>query len=174
MKPFIALRLALIVAAVLGMQAASAAPPSAVPDAPAIKADARCPVCGMYPARYPRWAAQIVFSDGAVSAFESPGDLFRFLADMGKYDVRHGAGDAAMIYVTDFGAGGWLDARKAFFVSGSKTPGPMNGPDLPAFGTREAALHYAAHYGGKVLGFAEVTPQALRGTAVPQHAGHGH
>ncbi|MBU1396829.1 MAG: nitrous oxide reductase accessory protein NosL, partial [Gammaproteobacteria bacterium] len=44
-----------------------------------IPADARCPVCGMYPARFSRWAAQSIFKDGAAHYFDSPLDLFVFL-----------------------------------------------------------------------------------------------
>ena len=34
------------------------------PEAPRpVPPDARCPVCGMFPARNPRWAAQIIYID---------------------------------------------------------------------------------------------------------------
>jgi copper chaperone NosL len=57
-----------------------------------VPAEARCPVCGMYPARYPRWAAQLIFKDGKALFFDSPLELFRFLLDMGRYHDAHGPG----------------------------------------------------------------------------------
>ena len=73
-----------------------------------VPAQARCPVCGMYPSRYPRWAAQLIFEDGAAHFFDSPVDLFIFLEDTARYDPErapdahrraddgHRAGDLAL------------------------------------------------------------------------------
>lgn len=120
----------------------------------------RCPVCGMQPANYPKWHAQILFKDKAFSAFDSPADLFRFLHDMAKYDKKHSTADIGAIYVTDYARGAWLEARQAFFVQGAKVRGPM-GPDLPAFGSKEGAEAFVRQAGGRVLGFDQVTPQVI-------------
>src|SRR5690606_33954239 len=45
-----------------------------------VPVEARCPVCGMYPSRFARWAAQVIFADGAAHFFDSPVDVFLFLA----------------------------------------------------------------------------------------------
>lgn len=142
----------------------------------------RCPVCGMYPARYPKWMAQVIFKDGVLRAADSPLDLFRFLHDMAKYDRKHGKDEIAAIYLTDFAKGGWVDAKRAYFVAGSSARGPMNNADLPAFNGREAAEKFAAANGGRVLGFEQITAELIANLehegaahdAYGAHADHGH
>jgi hypothetical protein len=56
------------------------APAGAERPAPqAVPAEARCPVCGMYPARFPAWAAQVHLRDGSIRFFDSPVEFFRWL-----------------------------------------------------------------------------------------------
>ncbi len=133
--------------------------------------ETRCPVCGMYPARYPKWMAQIAFTDRTTQAFDSPAELFRFLEDMAKYDKKHTRSDVAAIFLSDYARGGWIEGKRAFFVAGSSARGPMNNPDLPAFGSLDAAEQFARSNGGKVLGFGQVAPEALK---EPENSGHDH
>ena len=126
-----------------------------------IPADARCPVCGMYPARSPRWAAQSIFKDGASHSFDSPIDLFFFLQRVDHYDSRYTLDDVAASFVTDFESGQWIDASSAFFVLGSSVFGPMRDADLPAFSSREAAETFARKRGGKARTFTDITPELI-------------
>ena len=41
-----------------------------------ISARDKCPVCGMFVAKYPDWAAQIIFKDGSYAVFDGPKDMF--------------------------------------------------------------------------------------------------
>lgn len=127
-----------------------------------IPAAARCPVCGMYPARFPRWAAQSIFRDGAAHYFDSPIDLFVFLQKVDRYDSRYAVDEVAVSFVTDFETGQWIEAQDAFFVHGSSAFGPMRDADLPAFASREAADTLTRSRGGKVLAFTEVTPELIQ------------
>lgn len=120
----------------------------------------RCPVCGMYPAQFPKWHAQIVFKDGEHSSFDSAAEMFRFLDDMAKYDKKHAAPDIGKIFVPAYDNGAWLDARVAFFVAGSTAKGPM-GNDFPAFASKEEAMRFTQKSGGKILSFDQVTPAVL-------------
>lgn len=131
----------------------------------------RCPVCGMYPSRYPKWMAQLIFTDRESRAFDSPADLFRFLQNRARYERKHGAADIGAIYLTDYTQGGWIEAQRAFVVAGSNARGPMNNADLPAFGSQAAADAFAKANGGKVLAFDAVTPEVL---ATLESARHGH
>lgn len=133
----------------------------------AIAKSERCPVCGMYPANFPQWHAQIVFKDGSHSSFDSAAELFRFLHNVAKYDKKHGAPDIGRIYVTAYEKGGWLDARQSFFVAGSKVHGPM-GNDLPAFASKEGAARFSQKSGGKIYSFEQITP------AVMDEGNHDH
>ncbi|MBV2236044.1 MAG: nitrous oxide reductase accessory protein NosL [Sterolibacterium sp.] len=124
----------------------------------------RCPVCGMFPARYPKWQAQVIFKDGDLRAIDSPVDLFRFLHNLPRYERKHaeqGRAAIAAIYLTDHVKGGWVDARQAWFVAGSSARGPMNNADLPAFNGRPAAERFAASNGGRVLAFEEITAELV-------------
>lgn len=132
------------------------APAYAADDYPAqqISAQQRCPVCGMYPARYPAWAAQVVFKDHSMIAVESPAELFRFLRDVKKYDARHDISDIARMYATDYAKRVWIDAKQALYVQGSKVKGPMGmSDDLPAFASKSDAEAFAKESGGNVVTF---------------------
>jgi copper chaperone NosL len=67
-----------------------------------------------------------------------------FVQDMGKTDW-------------DKPVGSWIDAKKAFYVLGSKRLGSM-GPTAASFSSQADAQAFAAQHGGKVLKFDEVTP----------------
>lgn len=134
----------------------------AIYDARPIPTEARCPVCGMYPARFPRWAAQIIFKDGDAHFFDSPVDLFGFMNGVGRHSSPYTMKEAVAQFVTDFDSGEWVAAETAFYVRGSDVLGPMRDADLPAFGSRESAAAFARSHGGKVLAHAEVTPQVIR------------
>ena len=133
-------------------------------EARTVPAEARCPVCGMFPARSPDWAAQIIFDDGDAHFFDSPLSLFMYLHDMARFGSGRQAQQIVAQYVTDAGRppvsrdgvaskSRWIDARTAFYVHGSSAKGPMRAGNLPAFGSREAAQAFAASRGGVVLGF---------------------
>lgn len=121
-------------------------------DAPAQHPEARCPVCGMFPANYPKWRTQIVFRNGSTTEFDSPYDLLRFLGNMARYDKQHTAADVAQILVTDYAKRNRIDGRQAHYLSGSSIRGPM-GPDLPAFANKADAEFLARTAGGRVLNF---------------------
>lgn len=129
----------------------------------------RCPVCGMYPAQYPMWRAQIIFKDNDARVFDSPVDMFRFLRVMPMFDKGHAATDVDAVFVTDFLKRNWIDGRSAFFVAGSDAKGPMREANLPAFADRQAATAFAAEHGGNVVLFAEVTRELLRALGGAAH-----
>lgn len=137
-----------------------------------IPAEARCPVCGMYPARFPRWAAQTLFRDGAAQYFDSPVDLFVFLHRVDRYNRSYTLNDVAASFVTDFESGQWIELQKAFFVRGSAALGPMRDADLPAFASRAAADGFIRRRGGQVLTFTQVTPELIR--SLGGNAPHRH
>lgn len=149
----------------------------ALPAAAAVAANARCPVCGMYPARYPKWMVQLIYRDQTQKVFDSPADLLRFMQQMEKYDRKHAKADVAVIYLSDHQKGGWINARTSYLVMGSKVRGPMNQPDLPAFPSRELAEQFTLTYGGHVHAWDEIQGEVLdallHGQDMP-HADHHH
>lgn len=121
-----------------------------------VPADVRCPVCGMYPARSPDWAAQVIFANGDAQFFDSPLSLFMYLGDVARYSPGRSADEIVAHYVTDVPSRSWVDARSAFYVTGSTAKGPMRAGNLPAFASQDAARQFAAQRGGKVLAYADV------------------
>lgn len=137
-----------------------------------IPADARCPVCGMFPARSPEWAAQVVFDDGATQFFDSPVSLFIYLGGVGRYSPGRSGSQITAQYVKNSPNGQWVPAQQAFYVSGSTALGPMRGGNLPAFARREEAQQFAKQRGGQVLTAGGITPALLLPLGGAAHANH--
>lgn len=112
---------------------------------------ARCPVCGMYPARHRRWAAQVIFLDGDVQFLDSPLSLFQYLQQVSRYTPGRNAGHIAAIYVSDQDSGQWLEADEAVFVHGSILMGPMRSGNLPAFASEAQAQAFINQRGGSTM-----------------------
>lgn len=154
---------------------ASGLPPTA---ARPIPVDARCPVCGMFPARSPDWAAQVIFRNGDAQFFDSPLSLFMYLQDVARYSPGRSSGQIAAHYVTDASAPPdgkrtpWVDALSAYYVYGSSAKGPMRAGNLPAFATRAAADAFAERRGGVVLAFGAIDAALVAELA--SGGGHSH
>ncbi len=132
----------------------------------------RCPLCGMYVAPYPNWIASITFSDGSRLYFDGPRDLFTYLFQLPSEGRRHS--DITLIRVIDHKTHDWIDARSAWFISGSSVSGPM-GEELITFSDQEEARRFFREKrGAALLSFAEVTPailEELTGTGGFAHVG---
>lgn len=113
--------------------------------------EARCPVCGMFPARQRRWAAQVIFDNGDVQYLDSPLSLFLYLQRVPRYTAGQSAARILASYVTDLDAGAWTPAEQAWYVHGSRQMGPMRSGNLPAFATLDQARAFAAREGGEWL-----------------------
>lgn len=137
-----------------------------------VPAEARCPVCGMFAARHPRWAAQAIFDDGAAQFFDTPAHLFLYLQDMARYARGRTALSVRAMHVADHLGGGWLPLAQAVFVHGSREAGPMRTEDLPAFADAGAAQAFIARAGGQAAVAAELRqalPPGLRALAPHRH-----
>ena len=121
----------------------------------------RCPVCGMFVYKYPKWVALIVFQDGGYYFYDGAKDMFKHIFDTAKYTPGRTAETIKDIYVTDYYEVELIDARSAFYVIGSDVLGPM-GHELLPFKDREAAEEFMEDHEGKtILRFGEVTPAII-------------
>jgi nitrous oxide reductase accessory protein NosL len=140
-------------AVILGnLSPASAAvkpPPQVIPE------QAACGVCGMYPARFLRWQAEIIFTDGRMVPFDGPKDMFKYLFKMAEYDKGHTRADVAAIWVRNYSDGNWLDGEAAFFVIGSSVTGPM-GRELVPLANGVIAKEFISKNGGGVSRYSEI------------------
>ena len=137
-----------------------------------VPAGVRCPVCGMFPARFPDWAAQVIFANGDAHFFDSPLSLFLYLGNVARYSPGRSASDIVARYVTDGAGSGWTDAAAAHYVHGSAARGPMRAGDLPAFASAQEAERFATERGGQVLAFGGVDAALLASLSHSQHGGH--
>ena len=147
----------------------SGLPPNAAREVPL---DARCPVCGMYPARSRAWAAQVIFADGDAQFFDSPLSLLLYLDNVAHYTRGRSADAIVARYVTDAATRQWIAAEQAFYVHGSSALGPMRAGNLPALASADAARQFARQRGGRVLAFGEIDAALLRSLAPGGHSAH--
>ena len=126
-----------------------------------IKKTDRCPVCGMFVYKYPKWVAQIVFKDGSYYFYDGAKDMFKHIFDTAKYTPGKSAQNIKDIYVTDYYEVDLIDAKSAFFVVGSDVLGPM-GHELLPFKDQESAQEFLEDHKGKsIIRFQDVTPALI-------------
>jgi len=153
------------IAAAAALLLLAAAP---APLAPKPGPEAKCPVCGMFVARYPDWVAGVVFRDGTAAYFDGAKDLFKFLLHPERHGHGRTAAEVATIFVTDYYAVAQVDARQAFFVLGSDVFGPM-GTELVPFEKRADAEEFLKdHKGTAILRFQDVGDPTIRTLQAPE------
>jgi len=111
--------------------------------------DAKCPICGMFVAKYPKWVAFMKDSQGGTYYFDG-------VKDMMKYYFNHKNENFPTMLVQDFYTLKPIEAKKAFYVIGANIYGPM-GRELIPFKTLEDAQTFKTeHYGKKIIRFNEI------------------
>lgn len=122
--------------------------------------EVKCPVCGMFVEKYPKWAA-VIDVEGKRYYFDGVKDMMKFY--IFDVDFPFNRNKISHIDVTDFYTLEAIDAKKAFYVIGSDVYGPM-GNELIPFLTKEAADNFMRdHRGEKILFFNDITPQLVMG-----------
>ncbi len=123
----------------------------------------KCPVCGMFVAKYPDWVAQVIFKDGSRVFFDGAKDMFKYLLEMKKYNPGKKPDEIAKIWVTDYYDLALTDGREAFYVTGSDVYGPMGRELIPFKKEADAREFMKDHKGLALLKFKEVTAGVLKG-----------
>ena len=112
----------------------------------------KCPICGMYVYKYPKWTTQIFYDENHFS--------FDGVKDMMKYYFNNKEG-IVKILVRDYYTQKVINARDAFYVIGSDVYGPM-GNELISFSDEESAkVFYLDHRAQKVLHFQEISDELV-------------
>jgi copper chaperone NosL len=136
-----------------------------------IEADTRCPVCGMFVAKYDVWITQIRYDDSHVFIFDGVKDLMAYYQNPAAYNGQERS-KISEIWVKDYYSLKWQDARKAFFVIGSDIHGPM-GHELIPFASKTAAESFRVdHHGQQVLTFDEITEEMVDMLRAGNHMKH--
>ncbi len=149
----------LVAVGAVGAPAARGAPAAAAVFVAPTKTD-KCPVCGMFVARYQDWVAEIVFEDGGYLVFDGAKDLFRFSADPAHFLPSARGRKARATFVTDYYSLEPIDGAAAFYVLGSDVYGPMGKELIPFQKRSDAEGFFADHHGTRLLEIREI-PDAL-------------
>ncbi|MCP3876316.1 MAG: hypothetical protein GY699_24645 [Desulfobacteraceae bacterium] len=124
-----------------------------------IEAHKECPLCGMYPALYPKFNCQIVFKDGSYEAFDSAIGLLIYLFFPKKLGIQSKL--VSKIYFKDYLKESWLEANNTFFVTGSEVMGPM-GTEFLAIDSEQAASDLAKQEEGiDIIHFKKINQQYM-------------
>lgn len=112
----------------------------------------KCPVCGMFVYKYPRWAAQI---DGFY--FDGVKDMMKFYFSPKEWGDYPSKESFEKLLVTDYYSQKAIDAKKAFYVIGSDVYGPMGNELIPFIDEDEAKIFSIDHFGKKIIKFDDIT-----------------
>ncbi len=122
----------------------------------------KCPVCGMFVAKYPDFLCQVVFKDGSKAFFDGAKDMFKYTLNLSRYNPGKSRGDIQAVFVTDYYELVPVDGLKAYYVIGGTVYGPM-GKELIPFVDEEAANEFLVdHSGLSILRYEEVTVETLK------------
>ncbi len=123
--------------------------------------DEKCPVCGMYTYKYPKWVAQLYFTHGDHDhhfTFDGVKDLMKFYLEpkkWGNYEY-YKEEKISKILVTDYYTQKTIDARKAIYVTNSDITGPMGHELIPFENEKDAKTFKKDHYGKLILKFTDI------------------
>ncbi len=158
----VVLALSLLMAGVLCLPALPSSAPAAEAGIPQPAVKDKCPVCGMFVAKYPDWATVLHFKDGTPAFFDGPKDLFKYLLGLKRYNPTRKAGDVERIIVKDYYRVVPIDGKKAWYVLGSDVYGPMGKELIPLAKEADAETFRQDHKGRRILKFSEITPEVIK------------
>ncbi|OGU18379.1 MAG: hypothetical protein A2076_05470 [Geobacteraceae bacterium GWC2_53_11] len=150
-----------IITAVVLVTVLTAAVVLAAAKGTAAPAGAKCPVCGMFVAKYPDWTATARFKDGTTYYYDGPKDMFSHYFDTARYTPGRSQADIAALSVKEYYSLKMIDARAAWFVIGSDVYGPMGFELIPFDNEKDAAAFKTDHKGRRILRFKDITRQTV-------------
>jgi nitrous oxide reductase accessory protein NosL len=116
--------------------------------------DAKCPICGMFVAKYPKWVTLMRDSKGNTLYFDG-------VKDMMKYYFNHKGENFDPMLVQDFYTLKPVNAKQAWFVIGSNIYGPMGEELIPFRSQADAKTFAKEHFGKKIIRFDEIREDYL-------------
>jgi len=126
-----------------------------------VKEDEKCPVCGMYTYKYPRWAAQIFYEENDDKmhwSFDGVKDMMKFYFDAqkwGNYPIAK-IENITKILVTDYYSQKGIDGTKAYYVIRSDIYGPMGHELIPFESLSDAQTFKKDHFGKTIIQFKDI------------------
>ena len=108
---------------------------------------AKCPVCGMFVSKYPKWAARIKY-DGKNYYFDGVKDMMKYYIFDG--DFPYDRTSISEITVSDYYTLEEIPAKEAVYVLDSDIFGPM-GRELIPFKSKKSAKAFMDDHNGKAM-----------------------
>lgn len=127
-----------------------------------VPAGAKCPVCGMFVAKYPDWTASARFKDGTSYYYDGPKDMLSHFLDPARYTPGRRRADITLLMVKEYYSLTMIDARTAIYVAGSDVYGPMGSELIPFQNEKDAIAFKIDHRGKRILRFNEITRQTIQ------------
>lgn len=126
-----------------------------------VKENEKCPVCGMFTYKYPRWAAQIHYKHNDHThhfSFDGVKDLMKFYFNPLKWGTYKTSirKNITKIVVTDYYSQKAIDGTKAYYVIGSDIYGPMGHELIPFALEQDAQTFKEDHKGTAIITFDEI------------------
>jgi nitrous oxide reductase accessory protein NosL len=122
----------------------------------------KCPVCGMFVAKYPDFLAEILFKDGSYAFFDGTKDMFRYYFNLKRYQPSKKQSDIDSIYVTDYYSLTLIDGYQAFYVTGSDVYGPMGRELISLEKEGDSKEFMKDHQGKSILRFSDITYEMVK------------
>ena len=126
--------------------------------------DEKCPVCGMFVYKYPRWAALLEISNNNNTEklyFDGVKDLMKFYLNptgWGNYNNIK----IVSVLVTDYYKQTSINGKDAVYVINSDIFGPMGNELIPFTNNDEANSFVQDHGGSVVKGFTDITKEIVK------------
>jgi nitrous oxide reductase accessory protein NosL len=118
----------------------------------------KCPVCGMYVSKYPKWATFMRVGERNYY-FDGVKDMMKYYIFDGDFPYARKA--ISKMMVSDYYTLEAIGAKEAFYVLDSDVYGPM-GHELIPFKSREKAeVFLAEHHGKRLVRFEEITDRMI-------------
>ena len=139
---------------------------SSLEDTVQVTEDEKCPVCGMYTYKYPRWAAQIFYEERDEKkhwSFDGVKDLMKFYFNplkWGNYPIAKKE-NIVKILVTDYYTQKGIDGTKAYYVIRSDIYGPMGHEFIPFESLSDAQTFKKDHFGKKIIQFSDIVEEEV-------------
>jgi len=149
-----------IIIAVILLTASASLADEIKPGQPA--AGDKCPVCGMFVAKYPDFLAQLVFRDGRHVFFDGVKDMMKYYFNLPKYDPSKNSSDIIAIFVTDYYTLSPIDGFKAYYVYGSNVYGPMGKELVPFREESDAKGFIRDHMGKSSMQFKDINSNLVK------------
>ena len=120
--------------------------------------NAKCPVCGMFVAKYPKWTA-VMEIDGKKYYFDGVKDMMKYYIFDG--DFPYDRTRIAKMYVSDYYTLEAIPAKEAFYVLDSDVFGPMGRELIPFKSEKSARTFMVEHHGKAMVKFNEITDKMV-------------